>query len=419
MRAIKEVPKDMPFDSTVGFIKDGYLFISNRMRQYNTDIFTARFVGKKVTFLMGKEAAEVFYKEEYFKRKNVAPMRVQKTLFGKKGIQGMDGSLHKKRKSLFMSLLTPDYENELISILRLNLDRYSNRWEQNSSITLYKESQKVLFESVCQWVGIFYDNEEVDSYAESMGLMIYGFGRVGKLYRKGKAARNRMESWVRKNVIAVREGTLTVDKRSALYQMSMYVEENGKKLPPQIAAVELINIIRPIIAIATFITFEALAIINYPEVKEEIRKRDPLYREMFCQEVRRYYPFAPFVGAKVKRDFMWGNYIFKKNSLVILDLYGTNHDPKIWDKPEQFNPKRFSERESNLYDFIPQGGGKIQSGHRCAGDIITVKVMEVFADYLVNHLEYEVPQQNLSYSLKKIPTLPESGFVMNNIKIIN
>ncbi|CAB3389417.1 protein of unknown function [Kyrpidia spormannii] len=36
-------------------------------------------------------------------------------------------------------------------------------------------------------------------------------------------------------------------------------------------AVELINVLRPIVTIATFITFSALALHEHPECKEKIR----------------------------------------------------------------------------------------------------------------------------------------------------
>ncbi len=101
---------------------------------------------------------------------------------------------------------------------------------------------------------------------------------------------------------------------------------------------------------------------------------------------------------------------------MLLDLYGTDHDPKIWGNPYEFWPERFDKRKENLYDFIPQGGGDIKSGHRCAGDLLTVKVMELFLNALANKISYTIPAQNLSYSLAKIPTLPESGFIMQNVK---
>lgn len=74
-------------------------------------------------------------------------------------------------------------------------------------------------------------------------------------------------------------------------------------------------------AIATFITFSALALNQYPQYKENL-KTDNNYYEMFVQEVRRYYPFTPFLGAKVKKDFVWNQCEFKKDMIVLLDVYG-------------------------------------------------------------------------------------------------
>lgn len=137
---------------------------------------------------------------------------------------------------------------------------------------------------------------------------------------------------------------------------------------------------------------------------------------MFVQEVRRYYPFAPLIGAKVRKSFTWKGVRFKKGRLVFLDMYGTNHDQKLWDEPDAFRPERFQERKDSLYDFIPQGGGDPMKGHRCPGEGITVEVMKATMDFLVNDIDYDVPDQDISYSLSRMPTRPESGYIMANIE---
>jgi len=102
--------------------------------------------------------------------------------------------------------------------------------------------------------------------------------------------------------------------------------------------------------------------------------------------------------------------------LVLLDVYGTNHDSRIWDKPYEFCPERFKEWEDNLFNFIPQGGGNPFKGHRCPGENITVEIMKVYLDFLVNKIEFETPDQDLTYSLVRMPTLPKSGFVIKNVR---
>jgi fatty-acid peroxygenase len=137
---------------------------------------------------------------------------------------------------------------------------------------------------------------------------------------------------------------------------------------------------------------------------------------MFTQEIRRFYPFGPFLGARVRRDFTWRGCNFKKGNLVFLDIYGTNHDPMIWKDPGVFRPERFQDREENPFDFIPQGGGDYKMGTRCPGEWITVELMKVSTDYLVNHLDYEVPLQDLSYRLNRMPTLPKSRFIIRKVR---
>ncbi|SIE95158.1 Fatty-acid peroxygenase [Mycobacteroides abscessus subsp. abscessus] len=74
---------------------------------------------------------------------------------------------------------------------------------------------------------------------------------------------------------------------------------------------------------------------------------------MFVQEVRRFYPFGPFLGAIVRKDFIWNEAEFKEGMLVLLDIYGTNHDPLLWEEPYEFRPERFGNWDGSLFDLIP------------------------------------------------------------------
>ena len=182
------------------------------------------------------------------------------------------------------------------------------------------------------------------------------------------------------------------------------------------AAIELINLLRPIVAISTFVTFAALALHEHPAWRDRLRARNEEDIEMFVQEVRRYYPFAPFLGARVKRNFVWKGYEFKKGTLVLLDVYGTNHDARLWEYPNEFQPERFMTRKGGLFDFIPQGGGDSNTGHRCPGEGATIEIMKASVDFLVNQIDFDVPVQDLSYTLDVMPTLPKSGFVLTHVR---
>ncbi|MEK4825951.1 cytochrome P450 [Niallia sp. FSL W8-0951] len=410
------VPSDKGLDKTITLLKEGYLFINNRMDKFNTDIFTVRLLGQNVICIKGEEAVKIFYDTEKFQRNGAAPNRVQQSLFGKNAVQTMDDEKHLHRKLLFMSLLTPEHQKKLANLTTVYLEEAIKQWEQRDQIVLFDEIKNILCKVACQWAGVPLAEEEILERADDFIAMVYAFGTLGPEHWKGRMARNRAERWIRQVIEEVREGKLETEQGTALHEMAFYEKIDGTRLDTEMAAIELINVLRPIVAIATFITFSALAFHEYKEQREKLRTADDRHFDMFVHEVRRYYPFGPFLGARVRTNFMWKNQEFKEGTLVLLDIYGTNHDARLWENPNQFNPSRFENWQGGLYDFIPHGGGDPAKGHRCPGEGVTVELMKVVLRTLATELDYDVPVQDLHYDLSQMPTLPKSGFIMNNVK---
>ena len=146
---------------------------------------------------------------------------------------------------------------------------------------------------------------------------------------RGRNARNQVEKWLEGLIDEVRYGKVNPPENTALYRFAWHRDLEGNLLDIKIVAVEVINILRPIVAIAIFINFIALAVHQYPHEREKLKSADEKYAQMFVQEVRRFYPFFPFVAALVKKDFTWNGYKFEEGTLTFLDLYGTNRDFKI------------------------------------------------------------------------------------------
>ncbi|MDL5143880.1 cytochrome P450 [Bacillus atrophaeus] len=412
----KQVPHDKALDNSLAMMREGYLFIKNRVDRYQSDLFETRLLGQKAICMSGEEAAKVFYDPERMKRNGALPKRLLKTLFGVDAIQTMDGDAHTHRKLLFMSLMTPPHQKRLAELAMDQWLAALSKWEGAEKVELFEEAKNVLCKIACQWAGVPLEESEVKERADDFSAMVDAFGAVGPRHWKGRRARPRAEEWIRDIIENVRAGKTEAEKGTALYEMAFHTELDGSRLDTQMAAVELINVLRPIVAISTFITFSALALHNHPEYKEKLKSGNGDDLEMFVQEVRRFYPFGPFLGAQARKDFVWNQCEFKEGMLVLLDLYGTNHDARLWEDPNEFRPERFKDRNEQLFDLIPQGGGDPAKGHRCPGEGITIEVMKVTLDFLINHIEYEVPEQDLSYSLVRMPSLPESGFVMSRIR---
>jgi fatty-acid peroxygenase len=409
------IPHDPSLDNSINLMQEGYLFIKNRVEKYDSDLFEARILLQKVVCMSGEEAAKVFYDSDRFRRHGAVPYRIQQSLFGVDAIQTMDGDPHIHRKLLFMSLLTPPNQKRLAELIINEWEDALSRWGKTDQIVLFDEAKEVLCRTACNWAGVPLNEAEVKERADDFISMVDAFGAVGPRHWKGRRARNKVEAWIRGVIEDVRNGKLKAEEDSAVYAMAFHKDLDGNRLDTQMAAIELINVLRPIVAIAVYITFSALALHQYPEYKERLKSGDSQQIKMFVQEVRRFYPFGPFLGARVKKDFIWKDYDFKEGMLVFLDIYGTNHDSRLWENPDQFRPERFENWEGSLFDFIPQGGGETEKTHRCPAEGATAQIMEATLHFLVNRIEFKVPSQELNYSLVRMPTLPRDGFIMSNI----
>lgn len=111
---------------------------------------------------------------------------------------------------------------------------------------------------------------------------------------------------------------------SALAVIAACRDPGARLLSPEEGAVELINILCPMVAVGRYIAFLGLALHEHPETASASRRSVAL-------EARRFYPFFPPVGGRVREPFTWRDYHFPLGRRVLLDLYGTNRDPAVWD----------------------------------------------------------------------------------------
>ncbi len=410
------IPRDKMPESTLALFRDGYEFIGKRCERLGSDVFQTRLMLQKTVCMRGPEAAQVFYDQRYFQRKGGAPLRVQKTLFGQGGVQGMDGEAHRHRKAMFMSLMSAESIDCLVRIMSVEWRAALPRWAEKGRVVLLDAAREIMCRAVCAWTGVPLKESDVRRRTQDFAAMIDDTGAVGPRHWKGRLARKRAEGWIGGIIEAVRDGRLNPPEGSALRTVAFHRELDGKPLETRIAAVEVINILRPTVAVARFVTFAALALYEYPDWRRRLVRQKDRELELFVQEVRRFYPFFPFVAARVSKPFDWRGYHFPAGARALLDLYGTDHDPRVWDDPETFRPERFLTWDGSPFNFISQGGGDFFENHRCPGEWITIELMKEAVRLLVMSMDYIVPQQDLTVSMTRMPTMPQSGFVIADVR---
>ncbi|MET7750674.1 cytochrome P450 [Micromonospora sp. NPDC005367] len=409
------IPTDRSPDSSLALLREGYRFIGARCDRHGSDIFQTRLLLRRTICLRGRDAATLFYDADRFERAGAMPLRVQRTLTGRGGVQGLDDAAHRERKAMLMSLMTPAAIRHLGRLFDDEWAARLSRWEQAGAVVLYPELGRMLTRVVCAWAGVPLTDAQVDRRTADLHAMIGSGAAVGPGHWRGLLARRRGERWLAELVDRTRRGTLPAPVGSALRVIAEHRDEQGRVLPRRIAAVELLNVLRPTVAIDRFIVFAALALHDHPAWRHRIRDDDTA-TESLVQEVRRYYPFFPAAAARVRRSFDWRGYHFPQGRRVLLDLYGTNHHPALWPEPDRFRPERFDGHRPTPFGLIPQGGGEHATGHRCAGEWITIELMKRAVTNLTSRMRYDVPPQDLAVSLGRMPALPPSGFVITGVR---
>lgn len=415
-RAIPEAPG---FDNTYALLSEGYRFIGNRCDALNSDIFGTRLMLKRVVCVRGEAAARMFYQPGRFTRRRAIPPTALALLQDHGSTQVLDGEMHRVRKALMLSLQSPEQRARLVALAEAEWRKQFARWPRARQVVLIQEAQAVLCRAACAWAGVPLTNanDAVLRTAE-FSAMIDGAGAMGPRNWLGQSLRRHTEQWARERINALRmEGA--PDPESPAARIAFHVDADGEVLSGEHAAVELINILRPVVAVARYIVFGALALHDFPEWRPRLAAGDDAALEMFVQEVRRYYPFFPAVGGRALQDFEWQGLQFAKDDWVLLDLFGTNRHPGSWGGDgEHFRPERFEGWQDSGFGLIPQGGGDYASGHRCPGEMVTVELTKSALRLLASDVAYEVPPQDLGIALSRMPTLPASGFVMEGLRLL-
>lgn len=412
------MPRASQPDSTLAMLRDPYGFISKTCARLGSDVFRTRLLLRPTVCMTGPDAASVFYDESRFTRIQAAPGRIQKTLFGVGGVQGMDGEPHRHRKKMFMSMMSDRAIRRVGELSGKWWQSYAASWNRaGNPIVLYRAVQEILTRTVCEWAGVPLPESEVRRRTRELVALFDYAGRVGPKHWLSRRARNRAERWCASLIEDIRAGRVAVPADSAAAAIASHRELGGELLQPRVAAVELLNVLRPTVAVSVYVVFVALALHRYPGEREKLRG-DPAYAELFAQEVRRFFPFFPSVIARVRNDFEWKGFRFVSGTTAVLDLHGINHDSRAWDAPGEFRPERFRNWSGNPFTFVPQGGGDHHVNHRCPGEWITVELMKVAALFLTRAIQYDVAPQDLSIAMTRLPALPRSGVVISNVRLV-
>lgn len=225
------MPADRSPDSTLALLRAGYRFIGERCERYGSDIFTTRILLAPTICLRGRPAAELFYDRDRFQRATAMPLRVQRTLTGRGGVQGLDGSEHSDRKAMFMSIMTPAAIQRLGQLFDDDWRTRVTAWKAAGPVSLYDELGRLLTRVVCAWAGVPLPASQVERRAVELHAMIEAPAVLGTRHWRGRVARYRAEHWLANLIERTRVGFAPAPAGTALAVIAEHRDERGNLLP--------------------------------------------------------------------------------------------------------------------------------------------------------------------------------------------
>jgi fatty-acid peroxygenase len=388
----------------LGFLlaRHGYDAVArDRTARGGADTYVSRLLGRRTVVLGDPDGARAFYDESLARRAGAVPPPLAWLLFGRGAVHGMDGTEHRDRKRLILDVLDPDRLDSLVDEVRGALVTRAGGWV-GREVDLHRELVSVYGAATLHWAGLDVTRREADLVSRRLAEIVDGFGFAGPAYVRGWRARRWAERWAAASVREAREGRTSPATGSAVQMIA------ATDLDDREAAVELLNVLRPTVAVSWLGCFAGLAVASVPaEERARLVPQEAVHeRYAFAQEVRRTSPFVPALTALAVRGAEVSGVRVRKGDRLLLDVIGIDHHESRWPAPRLFDADRFLDHDEvaaeSAFDLVPQGGGH-PSGHRCPGESLTLRLLSETIRVLAA-LDLEVTRG--AADATRMPTLP-------------
>ncbi|KAM3296781.1 hypothetical protein ACQJBY_038899 [Aegilops geniculata] len=115
------------------------------------------------------------------------------------------------------------------------------------------------------------------------------------------------------------------------------------------------------------------------------------YLKLVIKETMRLHPGAPLLLPREAREAckILG-YDVPKGTTVLVNAWAIGRDPKHWEEPEEFKPKRFeygTDFKGTNFEYIPFGAGR----RMCPGMTFAQANIEIVLAALLYHFDWELP----------------------------
>jgi fatty-acid peroxygenase len=322
-----------------------------RSHRGGTDVFETSLLGRRAAVVRGRDGARLFYDPAVVEREGAVPPPVADLLFGRGAVHGLDGDEHAKRKAMFLDILTERRVEELAPTIGRDLERRAQAWP-GREVAVFDELVEVYGAAVQAWAGIEASPATVLRTSRRLASIVNGFGGAGLAYPRAWAARLRADRWARRLIESVREGSVVARPDSVLSVLSV---GPGRHLDARVAGVELLNILRPTVAVAWPGTFLARDLATYPQWRALLRDGDGVEdrRTAFGHEVRRTCPFVPALVGRVHSPAEIDGIRVAPGDMLVLDVPAPQPRPGPVERPGRVPARAFRRADARPIRIRP------------------------------------------------------------------
>lgn len=112
------------------------------------------------------------------------------------------------------------------------------------------------------------------------------------------------------------------------------------------------------------------------------------YLHGIINETLRMCPAAPLlVPHESSEECTIGGFRIPRGTMLLVNMWAVQNDPKLWDEPSKFNPERFQglQGERDGFELLPFGAGR----RRCPGEGLAMRVVGLAIGSLIQCFEWE------------------------------
>ncbi|XP_003967495.2 cholesterol side-chain cleavage enzyme, mitochondrial [Takifugu rubripes] len=139
----------------------------------------------------------------------------------------------------------------------------------------------------------------------------------------------------------------------------------------------------------------------------EMLKRIPLVKGAL-KETLRLHPVAVSLQRYIAEDIIIQNYHIPAGTLVQLGLYAMGRDPKVFFRPEQYQPSRWLRSETHYFKSLGFGFGPRQ----CLGRRIAEAEMQLFLIHMLENFRVEKQRHMEVQSTFELILLPDKPIIL-------